>query len=67
MKNSFDSSMIDIKRTKGELRKIRNTESKIRINTGNKIYNSTNYLLILILINRKFVISGFVNLQFQIN
>ena len=46
MENSLDSSMMKIKKIRGELRKIRNTERKIKMSTSNKIYKSANHLLI---------------------
>ena len=58
MENSLNRSMIDIKRMREELRKIRNTESKIRTSISNKIYESANNLLIKVLINKEFVISS---------
>ena len=61
-KNSLDSSMINIKRTRGELKKIRDMNSKIRTSTSNKIHESANYLLTKILINRKFIIGDFIKL-----
>jgi len=62
-----DSSMIVIKRTRGELKKIIYIESKIKISSSNKMHESTNYLLIKILMKKKFIIISIMKLKFQIN